>query len=487
MHSTSVFETEFIAPTVETSKYSKCSEYITQTDIFSDVARFTRECSSHRDQLKAFIHTYSDTLNCLCHCENSLRKIDEKLSSEAVAPRLLVRSILELISGFVSAFSGPSLDEMKRMKTIVKEKIMSYDSDLRYRTREAELLKQSLDKSEGYHKKLLEELKRNHARSVDPVVNSNSFGWNPLKSDDKDKIFERIQRLSSDLNRVSSESELEFGELSNKHTSAYNRFSVIISELASIRRRMNRRMVSEMEALSSSLTKRLQIALEERIPSFAKSLALACISTGDFGMKLAPIEQSLSAYVGSDRQHRIHCMKGIPDLIEYRAIQTYLAKEEGELSFNRNDRIAVIHKDSSGWWKGKNQKGEEGIFPCVLISQRPAGASLPLQQKSCVSYRPNLEQTSMGTWRSTESQDNRSALINNYPGRIIGIVQFSYSSDGIVVEPGEIVEVLSNEPDKKFRVRNKLGIEGFIPMNFVNLKRMNDTNDQENISNVTNC
>jgi len=48
-------------------------------------------------------------------------------------------------------------------------------------------------------------------------------------------------------------------------------------------------------------------------------------------------------------------------------IYAYDATEENELSFGEGETILLIEKDDSGWWRGRNQKGEEGVFPSNFV------------------------------------------------------------------------------------------------------------------------
>ena len=46
------------------------------------------------------------------------------------------------------------------------------------------------------------------------------------------------------------------------------------------------------------------------------------------------------------------------------ALYAYNGTDEGDLSLQPNDRIAVTEYTNAEWWKGRNERtGEEGIFP----------------------------------------------------------------------------------------------------------------------------
>lgn len=52
-----------------------------------------------------------------------------------------------------------------------------------------------------------------------------------------------------------------------------------------------------------------------------------------------------------------------------RALATYEAQGENELSITEGDDILVLRKDDSGWWEGQN--GERvGWFPSNYCAQR---------------------------------------------------------------------------------------------------------------------
>lgn len=382
------------------------------------------------------------------------------------------------------AIPSKSLEDMRRMKSLVKERLASYDSDLTKRRKDVLTLKQSMDKAEQAFFRTQSDMHAAHAQSLDRAPRR-SFSWTPIRNESKDQLFERIQRLTSELARTSTESDLEFNQLSTKHLSAYNRFTVVMNELASMRRRINRRIAHEINSIVPKLDQGLQAIFAGVIPPMLTDLDRVCNSSGDFGMRLCSVDESLRSIVGEDRTARLQAMRDMPEVFEYRAIQSYLAKEAGELSFNRNEVVKIIRKDASGWWYGANQLGDEGLFPSVLVAQRPAGASLPLQQVPAVSYRPNVTRGDlMGTWNSVNTVDSRIQVLKNE--KMIGIVQFAFhGDDGISVEPGEIVQVIAaNEDSKSVKVIKKgTGQTGSVPLNILILKHTACNENEINASN----
>ena len=145
------------------------------------------------------------------------------------------------------------------MKTIVKERLAAYDTELKSRFKDVDVLRQSLDKSEQAFMKTQSELKRAHSKSVDPTQGSRhrAFSWSPIGVEDKDKLFERIQRLMNDQVKTASESEFDFAKLTAKHLSSFNRLGVVVNELGSVRRRVNRRIITEVKQIVPKLEKNI--------------------------------------------------------------------------------------------------------------------------------------------------------------------------------------------------------------------------------------
>ncbi|OCF75934.1 hypothetical protein I204_03231 [Kwoniella mangroviensis CBS 8886] len=61
-------------------------------------------------------------------------------------------------------------------------------------------------------------------------------------------------------------------------------------------------------------------------------------------------------------------------VLTVRAVHTFMAEHGDELEFQAGEEIEVLEKDEAfgdGWWRGRNTKGEEGLFPATYISETP--------------------------------------------------------------------------------------------------------------------
>ncbi|CAG8504651.1 1689_t:CDS:2, partial [Racocetra persica] len=47
----------------------------------------------------------------------------------------------------------------------------------------------------------------------------------------------------------------------------------------------------------------------------------------------------------------------------------YDAEEEGEISLKEGTTITILEKTDDGWWRGKNEQGESGIFPSTYVTE----------------------------------------------------------------------------------------------------------------------
>ncbi|KAM4064996.1 SH3 domain-containing protein [Hirsutella rhossiliensis] len=67
-----------------------------------------------------------------------------------------------------------------------------------------------------------------------------------------------------------------------------------------------------------------------------------------------------------------------PVLVHARALYPYVASDGRDLSFEKDDRIAVHERLNQDWWLGQNQRtGQEGIFPRTYVLEEADQKGVP--------------------------------------------------------------------------------------------------------------
>jgi hypothetical protein len=420
------------------------------------------------------VQTVSELREAVEVCEKSITRLVRGQGGRSLQSDVLCRLLSQYIRPLSSALGSVPTDEMRSMKRAFKEKIVIFEEDSKRRDREVCSLKQSLDKTQELFSRSECDMKRAHTRTTDPFLKRPLFS----KSGDaceRDREFEKMQKLASDQQKLTAHAKVLHNDILSLHSSTYARAMTVLAEISSMRRRLNRRIVSEVNQVVSRIksgTDSNSCAQDILVDQLVKLSP----TTGEFGGRLGSQEASLKILLGEDRRINLEVIGSNQDLIEYRAVQSYYAKEVGELSFNRNDVIQVTTKDASGWWRGVNMAGQTGIFPAVLVVERPAGAALPLQHAPTESIQPNLRQFKPdATWNSVDGSvsDFRQRLIMSQPPcSLIGVAQFRYKGESVAVESGEVMTIIRTADLPGFvQVRNEAGIEGAVPLNILTISQ----------------
>lgn len=458
----------------------------------------TRE---HRSKFQAFTSVYEEIRNTVLCCEKRLLKTLESPDCLSEPASLLCRNTLEQVHAIASVFGDESLHEMHRMNAAAKEKLERVDHTLKADFGKMKGLCVELNKLDTKFAKIQSDARIIHSKTLDYSERIPNAPLNPQseasvsichprswvsrfikKPATRDQLFTNLQVIRHERERVANESERIYSEFISHHTVAYNRLHQTVDELASMRRRMNRKILSELRQVSSKCRVREAAHTHHSM----EKLEHVCPTTGDFNMRLPDAVSSLNFLVGKDRENRVRMMActSDSDIIEHRAIQTYLAREEGELSFTRNERIEIIKKEPSGWWYGRNSKGQEGVFPSVLVAPRPAGAPLPvIHNAKNISYRPGIAQETFGgTWKSNGAPDDRMALIESNPEFcFVGVIHFPFFSKEICLDVNDIVQIARSDGTTNVIVQNVRKQQGSVPLNIMTVKEGSVEN--ENISN----
>ncbi|KAM0273942.1 hypothetical protein ACHAQH_008114 [Verticillium albo-atrum] len=78
-----------------------------------------------------------------------------------------------------------------------------------------------------------------------------------------------------------------------------------------------------------------------------------------------------------------------PVLAHARALYRYQAADSRDLSFERDDKIAVHEYMNADWWMGRNSRtGAEGIFPKTYVAVEAAPAPPPAQDRAAYGQQP---------------------------------------------------------------------------------------------------
>jgi hypothetical protein len=448
------------------------------TEVHSKYVEFMFLCKN----AQSFLTCVEGLRDALETCEKAIYKLTEGNEGHLSPANLLCRIYSQYLHVFSTSLASVPIEELRSMKRAFKEKVGTYESEFKKKVKDFDSLKQSLEKAEESFARTESDIKKAHSRTTDPFVRKSPFSWSQ-STGDRDKNFERMQKLTLDREKIVSECQQLLNELTSAHSSAYSRAGIVQTEVSSMRRRINRRIDSETRQILGKIDKCLSQLPDLAIAPLLDQLKRICPSAGDFGTKLAPPEISLTQLVGSDHENRIKMMQTRPDMIEYRAVQSYMAKEAGELSFSRNELIEVLRKDPSGWWQGKNSLGHIGVFPSVLLAERPAGAALPLQQIQLNTYKPNLlQRRPSGTWNTMDGsmRDSRERLIMAQPPySLIAVVQFKYVGETIAVSPGEVVKIGGpTDTNGYVQVKNSAGQQGLVPLNILSIKHQEKDNSK---------
>jgi len=136
-----------------------------------------------------------------------------------------------------------------------------------------------------------------------------------------------------------------------------------------------------------------------------------------------------------------------------KALYSYEAAEEGELSFEEDDIITnIVDIPGDGWWSGNNSKGEYGMFPSNYVSEcnsdDDGGEDVVVQEKSEKPVVDNSEKSiSAKAIYSYEAQDDTE----------------------IDFEEGEIITGIILQDENWAIGFNQKSKQGMFPLNYVEL------------------
>ena len=56
-------------------------------------------------------------------------------------------------------------------------------------------------------------------------------------------------------------------------------------------------------------------------------------------------------------------------LARARVVYSFAAADTDEIDISENEVLEILLEDPSGWWRGKNTNGQEGLFPGTYVEK----------------------------------------------------------------------------------------------------------------------
>ncbi|KAF4664929.1 hypothetical protein FOL47_004882 [Perkinsus chesapeaki] len=253
----------------------------------------------------------------------------------------------------------------------IRDRLVEISTDVKKRHRDMHTCHGGLRKAEAVFKRHQQELARLRNRLQQLYETSG-----PRIQMERQRVFERLQKVQQDSNRSARDVSEEVEMLKRRHAIHFDAISHFVAELASLQRKMDRRMVDELSRLPLDF----RGAVDEAV--------MACQSG-----PTAPRPAWFPADYQPSISHRDQCLLGYPALqsaylvleahangkdqfTEYRATTSIVGQRDGELSFERGEVIFVT-QDTGLWWCGRNAKGEVGRFPSSSVNIYAVGINIP--------------------------------------------------------------------------------------------------------------
>jgi len=126
-------------------------------------------------------------------------------------------------------------------------------------------------------------------------------------------------------------------------------------------------------------------------------------------------------------------------------LYTYDASEDNEISFAEGETIYLLEKDDSGWWRGRNAKGQEGVFPSnfvEIVGEEGNTGSIEIQKDFVVLYDYQAEDETELTIKEGETLyvisetdgwyfgSNAQGQEGNFPSNFVELVQIKRNKNG---------------------------------------------------------
>ena len=154
------------------------------------------------------------------------------------------------------------------------------------------------------------------------------------------------------------------------------------------------------------------------------------------------------------------------------------SQEPGDLNLRQGDTIYVMDRSDTGWWHGKNEHGQEGLFPANYVTQIKAGEEIkqeddhdddddddePVPQLRILNVSP-LEPSTTSVAHNQRLEKAREVAVLTC--QVVHAFEAQVAGD-LSLRVGETVYVMDrSEPTGWWRGMSQTGQEGIFPSTYV--------------------
>ncbi|KAF4654781.1 hypothetical protein FOZ61_008052, partial [Perkinsus olseni] len=456
-------------PTPDSRDTSQLSQYTGEArDMFEEFHAALMSCIDHRMKFRAFINIYFASVEALQNCCKALRKIGAPRNYDGVPPQsaaglsTLAENILILMNPIVGSVTIEAAEDLREMKRKIRDRLVEISTDVKKRHRDMHSCHGAVRKAEAVFKRHQQEL----ARLRDRLQQLYETTGQRVQME-RQRVFERLQRVQQDSNRSARDVAEEVEMLKRRHAIHFDAISHFVAELASLQRKMDRRMTDELSRLPLDY----RAAVDEAVMTCQSgpTAPRPAWFPADYQPVISHRDQCLLCYPALQSAYLVleaHA-NGKDQFTEYRATSSFVGQRDGELSFERGDVIFVT-QDTGLWWSGRNSRGEAGRFPSSYVSIYAVGVTIPETED------PNITSVQPGghaLGAITQGGETMRGLPDARPPiAVASSLHVPASNKEIRVEAGEQLEVLSepvpgSDMIRVRRVRDQ--VVGEVPMSVV--------------------
>ncbi|EER16863.1 hypothetical protein Pmar_PMAR004715 [Perkinsus marinus ATCC 50983] len=335
-------------PTPDSRDTSQLSQHPGEArDMFEEFHAALMTCIDHRMKFRAFINIYFACAEALQNCCKSLRKIGAPRNYDGVPPQsaaglsTLPENTLILMNPIMGSVTIEAAEDLREMKRKIRDRLVEISTDVKKRHRDMHSCHGALRKAEAVFKRHQQELSRLRDRLQQLYETSGQ-----RVQMDRQRVFERLQKVQQDSNRSARDVSEEVEMLKRRHAIHFDAISHFVAELASLQRKMDRRMADELSRLPLDF----RGSVEEAVMTCQSgpTAPRPAWFSADYQPIISHRDQCLMCYPALQSAYLVleaHA-SGKDQFTEYRATSSFVGQRDGELSFERGDVIFVTRKSS---------------------------------------------------------------------------------------------------------------------------------------------